>query len=190
MSIKTPYLESKGEYFHIYNRGVNRSRIFVDNRNYEFFLERMEKYLDPELPIIAYCLMPNHFHILLRQDAPRAMSNYLGLVCKSYVKAFNNCFGRTGHLFEGKYKFRHVDEEGYLFHLSRYIHLNPVRAQLVKHAEDWPHSSCRAYYGLNENRVLCCGLILSEFGNSEGYKEFVEAYVPEEKKRIAKYLVK
>jgi|WetSurMetagenome_2_1015567.scaffolds.fasta_scaffold597378_1 putative transposase len=190
MSAKTDFLESTGLYFHIYNRGVGKSRIFKDDRNYEFFLGRMSKYLDPSLPIIAYCLMPNHFHFLLRQDAPRRLSNYMGLVCKSYVLAFNKCFERSGHLFEGKYKLRHVDEEGYLLHLSRYIHLNPVRARLAKHAEDWPYSSCREYYGLRENRIVCCGPILQEFGDSEGYKKFIEAYVSEDKNRIAKYLLR
>jgi REP element-mobilizing transposase RayT len=96
VSTKTQFLETTGEYFHVYNRGVSRTRIFLDNRNYEYFLERMEKYLDPAVPIVAYCLMPNHFHFLLRQDNQRALSNYLGLVCKSYVKALNKSLGRSG----------------------------------------------------------------------------------------------
>jgi len=161
----------------------------VDDRNYQFFLQRMNKFSDVGLRIVAYCLMPNHFHFLVRQDEPRTLSSFLGLLCKSYVMAFNKCFGRSGHLFEGKYKLKHVDHEEYLQYLSRYIHLNPVRAHLVKKAEDWLYSSCREYYGLRKKGIVCTELVLSDFGSIEEYKKFMETNDLKEDDTFSRYLI-
>ncbi len=91
---------------------------------------------------------------------------------------------RTGHLFEGKYKLKHVGEEQYLIHLSRYIHLNPVRARLVKHAEDWIYSSCQEYYGLRTGELVHCESLLSELGDAATYRRFVEGYIPEDRNKL------
>ena len=133
MSIKTQYLQSVGEYFHVYNRGVNRERIFFEERNYTYFLRRMRESVESSaVTVIAYCLMPNHFHLLLRQEEQYALSDFMKGVCDGYAKAINNARKRSGHLFEGKYKLKHVTDEKYLIHITRYIHMNPVRAQLVR----------------------------------------------------------
>lgn len=189
MSTKTEYLGSRGEYFHLYNRGVNHGKIFHCKDNYAFFLGRMEKFRGPGLHIVAYCLMPTHFHFLVRQDEPGAISDFIALISKSYALALNKYLNRTGHLFGGKYKLKHVDDEDYLQHVSRYIHLNPVRAHLVRRPEDWPYSSCREYYGLRESRLVFMDPILAEFRDAQTYRKFIQAYVPEDKERISEYLV-
>ena len=202
MSQKTPYLQSSGEYFHIYNRGVNRENIFFGERNYDFFVKRMEEYFPATgINILAYCLMPNHYHFLLRQDIPELMSTYVGRVCKSYVQAINVQQKRSGHLFEGKYKCKHIDDVSYLLHLSRYIHLNPVVAGLVQKPEQWKYSSYHHYSSKNipfvsngnepfaqsERFIIDTKIILQEFKKQEEYVAFAENYTPPPKK-IDQYL--
>jgi len=189
MSQKTTHLLSIGEYFHIYNRGVDRNRIFFEEENYEFFIRRIDNYFDPsKLTILVFCLMPNHFHFIIRQDQPNALSEFMSTLCKSYAKAINKRLHRSGHLFESKYKLKHVDEEMYLLHLSRYIHLNPVVAGLVTSPVQWQFSSYRDYRGLNGNSFVSMREILSQMKGSENYEEYVNGYRNEDRNVIAKYL--
>lgn len=189
MSQKTNHLLSVREYFHIYNRGVNRERIFFEERNYEFFLQRIKKYLDhSKLTLLVYCLMPNHFHLLLRQDRPNALSEFMGNLSKSYAKAINKHLNRSGHLFEGKYKLKHIDDDTYLLHLSRYIHLNPVAARLVILPEQWKFSSYRDYCGLSRQSFVSTKEILSQMQGSDGYKDYVKGYKMDDRDEIVKYL--
>jgi putative transposase len=179
MSSKSKYLQSVGEYFHIYNRGVNRGAIFFEKRNYDFFVKRMTEFFPASgISFVAYCLMPNHYHFLLRQDEPNLISEYIGSVCKSYVQAINVEKKRSGHLFEGKYKIKHVNKFSYLLHLSRYIHLNPVTAGLVQRLEKWEYSSFLNYCGLRENGIVDTGIILQEFKKRENYIKFIQDYNP------------
>ncbi len=189
MSNRTPHIQSSGTYFHIYNRGVNRNTIFFEEENYRFFLQRMNEYNIPELDILAYCLMPNHFHLIVQQHTPEAISHYMGRLCKSYVHAVNNRFNRTGHLFEGKYKIKEIDSIEYLLHLSRYIHLNPVRAQLVKGAKEWKYSSYEMYVNaMGRNSFLKPLTVLQEFNERNNYVDFVEMYKPADKEKIVSVL--
>ena len=106
------------------------------------------------------------------------MATFIGRLCKSYVRAVNIQEKRTGHLFEGKYKFKHIDDIPYLLHLSRYIHLNPVDAGLVKKSEQWKYSSYTHYCGLQQNEFIHSDIVLREFSGSEEYVAFVEDYSP------------
>lgn len=189
MSQKTAHLLSIGEYFHIYNRGVDRNQIFFEEENYEFFIRRIDKYFDPsKLTLLVFCLMPNHFHFIIRQDNPNALSEFMGNLCKSYAKAVNNRLDRSGHLFESKYKLKHIDEEKYLLHLSRYIHLNPVAAGLVTSPAQWQFSSYGSYCGSHGLAFVSTKEILSLTKGSENYVEYVSGYKREDRKVIAKYL--
>lgn len=132
--------------------------------------------------------MPNHFHLILRQDQPNALSEFMGNLCKSYAKAINNRLHRSGHLFESKYKLRHVDEEMYLLHLSRYIRLNPVAAGMVTSPVQWPFSSYRSYCGLRGQTFVSTKEILSLMKGSENYEEYINGYKKKDMKAIAKYL--
>ena len=121
-------------YYHIYNRGVEKRDIFLDEQDYTVFLGYLKKYLgsgsDPhqlaqEVDLLAFCLMPNHFHLLAKQYSINGMTKIMRVVCTKYVMYFNKKYQRVGTLFQGKYKAALITEDPYLLHVSRYIHLNP-----------------------------------------------------------------
>jgi putative transposase len=190
MSYKTEYLASIDSYFHVYNRGVNHASIFFCERNYQNFLERIKKSLRQieKINVVTYCLMPNHFHLILYQLEEDGLSKFMSQVCNGYVKAINLEQDRTGHLFEGKYRVKLIDDNSYLLHLSRYIHLNPVRARLVSKAEHWQYSSCREYYGTSSGLIVHPEIVLGQFENVKDYREFIEEENPEDQGSIKKYL--
>ena len=164
-----------GQYYHLYNRGNNRGEIFFDPKNYHFFLQRIHKYLSQDLLLIAYALMPNHYHLLIQaltDDVALAMQRF-GI---SYTKAINTHYNRVGSLFQGKFKRKLVDTDTYLLHLSRYIHLNPVEVGLVNHPADWEYSSYRDYIGVRNGKLPKPDIVLSQFDHREAYRKFVEDY--------------
>jgi putative transposase len=145
----------------------------------------MNTYHDPAvLEIIAYCLMPNHFHFIVRQIEANGVTEFFKSVCGGYVKAVNKAYSRSGHLFEGKYKMKLIDTDEYLIHLSRYIHLNPVRAGLVLAPECWSYSSYSAYTDVDSQNNIKSEYILHQFNGIAGYMDFVRNYKIEDKKKI------
>ena len=162
-----------GNYYHLYNRGNDRQKIFRERENYLFFLRRARKYFTDRVEVIAYCLMPNHYHFLvhLLTDDLSASMHRLAL---SYSKAFNTRFDRAGSLFAGPFGARLVLNTEYLVHLSSYIHLNPVAAGLVAQAEHWEFSSYREYVGLRHGTLPAPDIVLSSFTSQVDYKSFVE----------------
>ncbi|MCM8778394.1 MAG: transposase [Candidatus Omnitrophica bacterium] len=124
--------------------------------------------------IIAYCLMPTHIHLILKQLKEKGISLFMGNLLNSYSRFFNLKHKRKGPLWEGKFKNKLVNTEEQLLHLTRYIHLNPTSAGLVKNPEEWLFSSYREYIGLaNKEEVICDK---DEFFDlsPETYREFVE----------------
>ena len=103
----------------------------------------------------------------------------------SYTKAINKRYRRAGSLFQGPFQAVHVDQDAYLMHLSRYIHLNPVQAGLVQRPEDWEYSSYRDYIGLRQGTLPQPDIVLAQFPSVAAYREFVESYVESDKKIIA-----
>jgi putative transposase len=191
MSNKTDYLASVNAYFHVYNRGIDHAPIFFSNRNYRYFLTKMRSAVlqESNVQLVANCLMPNHFHILLQQKAEHGMSAFMSHVCNGYAKAVNSEQNRSGHLLEGKYKLKSVDDNRYLLHLSRYIHLNPVRAKLAASVEEWPYSSYGEYIHPDTNSTIVHPeIILNQFANTNEYRTFVEEYQIEDKTMIQKFL--
>ncbi|MEO8148980.1 MAG: transposase [Bacteroidia bacterium] len=158
-----------GKLYHVYNRGNNKQPIFLDRENYLYFLKKVRKHILPHADILNYCLMPNHFHFLIKvkddYDPTKKSQNNEPLVkliatlLSSYSKAFNNRFNKVGNLFQQKtqsidileFKNIHSDYEKTCFH---YIHQNPLKAGLVKRMEDWEFSSFKDYIGLR-NGTLC-----------------------------------
>lgn len=129
-------------YYHVYNRGCNRERIFANDGNYLFLLRRAKTYLDQvPLTVIAYCLMPNHYHLLLRPEEDGVVAPFIQRLFNSYSQAFNKQQRRSGTLFQGRAQTVLVDSDEYVLHLCRYIHLNPVHAGLVPHPGRWPYSN-------------------------------------------------
>jgi putative transposase len=163
-----------GEYYHIYNRGNNYATIFREAENYHYFLRLMMKYLSPEqVQIVAYCLMPDHHHLLVCPQTD-TLSKMMQPFLLAYTNAFNRRFRRIGSLFQGRFKGRHIGNFKYLLHLSRYIHLNPVKAGLVEKAEDWEFSSYRDYLGLRRGTPIKANIVMDQFGTAEEYRSFVE----------------
>lgn len=142
-----------GNFYHIYNRGNNHQVIFFERENYFYFLRLVRQHLIANgVDVVAYCLMPNHYHFLvyLREEK---LSEAMKLLSLSYTKAINQRFKRVGSLFQGRFQSIHVDQTEYLVTLSRYIHLNPVKAKLVQHPKEWEFSSYLEYAGLRRGTL-------------------------------------
>ena len=138
----------KNNIYHIYNRGVNRQNIFFQKANWVHFIKLTKKYFTPELvDVIAYCLMPNHFHFLFNVKCDNFGKKYMMPFLVSYTKSINRQENRVGPLFQGAYQAKVVDSDESVLHLSRYIHLNPLQAGLVDQAEQWMFSSYQDYLG-------------------------------------------
>jgi len=185
-----------GEYYHLYNRGHNRERIFYERENFLFFLRRMRKHLTPILDVVAYCLMYTHYHLLVRgkaqtsevletSEVSTAVSNAMMRFSVSYTKAINRRYDRVGALFQGAFQAKHVGDDRYLVHLSRYIHLNPVLSGLVERPEEWEFSSYQDYVGLRDGTLPRSEIVLSQFPSPESYREFVESHTEHEWAAIA-----
>lgn len=137
-SIKT-YVEDT--FYHIYNRGVEKRVIFLDDHDYNTFIFYLKLYLSPpgfdkkqrirktfhnDITLHSFCLMPNHFHLLIHQQKPTDITNFMRALSTSYSMYFNKKYKRVGSLFQGKYRAAVVDNDSYLIALSRYIHHNPT----------------------------------------------------------------
>jgi putative transposase len=175
-----------GEYYHLYNRGNNRECVFFARENYLFFLRQWREYVSRVSDVVAYCLMPTHYHVLI-QLKDKDLSHCLQLLAISYTKAINKSCQRVGVVFQGAFKARHIDRNEYLVHLSRYIHLNPVLAGLVKQVEDWEFSSYREYVSLRAGSLPVPGIVLLQFASPDAYRAFVAAHRPEERKVVEEF---
>ncbi len=160
-------------FYHIYNRGNNRQNIFFDRENYIYFLRLMKKYLVVNgIDIIAYCLMPNHYHFLvyLRNDNLSGAMRSLSL---AYTKAINKRFERSGVLFQGRFQSILVSDTDYLINLSRYIHLNPVEAGFADRPEEWEFSSYLEYTGLRNGIIPQMDYLKQQFQDESVYQQFL-----------------
>lgn len=187
-----PRLFENNYYYHIYNRGIDKRPIFLSDRDYLRFLKTIKICNDKStlrssplsentlvkdgsnfVSLINYCLMPNHFHFTLMQKSDYGIFHFLQRLGTSYTKYFNTKHKRSGRLFEYTYKAVAIETDEQLLHLSRYIHLNPVTAGLVKYPDQYRWSSYNLYIG-NAQDNLCDGItILSSFSSAAGYKSFV-----------------
>jgi putative transposase len=131
---------------HVIERGNNRERVFRDSKDYDKYLSFLSKYSEEkEAPILAYCLMPNHVHLLVRPSDDEGLAKMMQGVTLCYSKYFNGENGRTGRLWECRYHSTVIDADNYLWTVSKYIEENPVRAGIVKKPEDYPYSSAKAH---------------------------------------------
>ena len=122
-------------------RGVDRRAIFIDKRDYAFFLKSLNRIVEETgSTVLAYCLMPNHFHLAIKVGQV-PLSIIMQRILASHATTFNRRHDRTGHLFEARHRANLCLDDRYLLALIRYIQMNPVRADLVARAEDWPWSS-------------------------------------------------
>ena len=177
--------------YHVYNRGCNKDNIFFSDDNYLYLLEKLKEEKDKhEIEVIAYCLMPNHYHLLLMQKSDKPISRFIQKVFNGYVQAINKQQNRSGTLFEGRSKSILVDDEIYLMHLIRYIHINPVMANLVLKPEQWQFSNYLEWIGKRNGSLFSEEVFDNLFDSHKHYQDFVENYVDDLKivKGLQKYL--
>ncbi len=144
-----------GQVYHIYNRGTNRENIFIEERNYTHFLGLYGQHVEPVADTYAYCLLRNHFHLLVRiKDAssPNVAQAFSNLF-NAYAKAINKAYGRTGSLFQHPFGRIRVDNDRYFARLVVYIHRNPQKHGLIDDFRDWPHSSYHALISTQPTRL-------------------------------------
>jgi len=145
--------------YHVYNRGNGNDKIFRNPGNYEFFMKKYWEYMNPHWDTISWCLMPNHFHFLIRVRENFRHPDKLGLLCSqafsnfsnSYVQSYNRQHKRKGSLFMRSFKRKCVHDTEYLKTLVCYIHNNPVKDGIVPFPESWPFSS---YYDLLQSTSI------------------------------------
>lgn len=194
------------EFYHVFNRGIASQPTFLDRRDYvraidtifyyqnktppiryaKFLklstseraelLDSLRKQKDWLVEIHCYCLMPNHFHLLLRQTENNGISKFISNFTNSYTRYFNTKQTRSGPIYQGKFKAVRIETEEQLLHISRYIHLNPYTGYIVKTLEElltYPYSSLSGYIGKIQTDLINKNSILSHFKNALLYKEFV-----------------
>ena len=149
-----PFLPN--QYYHIYNRGAHRIDIFRNDADYVFLLKLVKEQAQKcAISMIAYCLMHNHYHLLL--ETPEGnLSQGIRQLNGTYTQHFNQKYQRVGHLFQGRFKAILIEKENYLLELSRYIALNPLRAHLVEDPKDWPWSAYPQAIGFSKKIVVRC----------------------------------
>lgn len=195
---------STGEFYHIYNRGVDKRSIFMDTEDFYRFLKSMNDFnvkdpigsifensfnqLGSSAPksgklvnFIAYCLNQNHYHFILEPLVEDGVQKFMHKVSTGYTNYFNEKYKRSGSLFQGKYKAIHIDSNEYLLHLSAYINLNyKVHKNLNK---EWmkklPMSSFKEYVEKNVKNICSKNIILEQFSSLKEYKFFCDSALPD-----------
>lgn len=180
--------------YHVYNRGVEKRDLFLDEQDHQLFLyylliytvsldkvlpihphvpARLQiKNLSSEIEVLAYCLMPNHFHLLIKQKRINGVSRLLKQLSNAYTKYFNNKYKRVGGLMQGRYKAVQVKTNEQLLHVSRYIHLNPLVSKLTDNLKNYQWSSYLDYIKKRDNQICTKDSILFFFTTVK-YEEFV-----------------
>jgi REP element-mobilizing transposase RayT len=182
-----------GKYYHIYNRGNNKENIFLEDRNYLFFLDLYKHYIEEVADTLAYCLMKNHFHLLVciksidgqneyyeklrseRDEKPfkslknptQQFSNFFN----SYAKSFNKVYNRTGSLFQKPFRRNEITSNQYFSNLIFYIHYNPQKHGFVSNYKDYPYSSYNIITSELET-ILEREKVIQFFGDKESYINF------------------
>lgn len=182
-----------GQYYHIYNRGVDKRTVFLRYGHYRRFTKTINTILKTgsatqrphynqslalksKVNIVAYCLMPNHYHFLLKELTGGGITEFMHKLDTSYTKYINLNLHRTGRLFENTFKAKHIDNDSAFLHIARYIHLNPVIAHLVPDLELWPWSSYLETIGSRDLGFCMINEILQYFPKAsaqQSYKTFV-----------------
>jgi REP element-mobilizing transposase RayT len=194
---------SPDQYYHFYNRGNNRQAVFFERDNYLYFLRNIKKYLRGHVEVLAYCLMPTHYHILVRvkQQPPEQqtsqqtsevlktsevlnakslsseVSNAMMKLVVSYTKAINKRFSRVGSLFQGQFHGKPIETYSHLLNLCMYIHANPVKDGLVFLPEEWEFSNYPEWMNLRAGNLVNREFIAENFGMPEEYKTLVMQYI-------------
>ena len=176
-------------YYHIYNRGLNHQAIFQTRRHYIFFLKKTKQYSQQyNITLIAWCLMPNHYHFLIRNEENGNPTRFLQALCNSYVQAYNKEISRKGQLFERGGKAKLVDSDEYIMLVTRYIHLNPVKANLAQSPEDWEFSNYQEWVG-TRNGTMFDKNFSRDYFSPEEYRDYILQEINEKQEaRLKRYV--
>ena len=175
---RTSRKKSESGIYHIMLRGINRQKVFMDEDDYEKFLQIIKdcKAISG-FKLMAYCLMGNHLHLLMKEEKEE-LSQIFKRIGVRYVLWFNNKYGRAGHLFQDRFKSEPVDDDGYFLTVLRYIHQNPVKAGLCKNVSEYRWSSYNDY--LRGTGIADTEFALSMFSeNREEARQHFEKYMDE-----------
>ncbi len=160
----------KGAYYHIYNRGVEKKDIFHHEKDYLYFLNKVEDYLQDnptKIDVLAYCLMPNHYHLLVQNKTDRSIEKFIRSIATSYAQYVNKKYQRIGHLFQSSYKAALLKEDIEILNLSRYIHRNPISKNNLGTMENYKYSSYKKYTTGEGSSWVNTQPILSYFGKTK-----------------------
>src|SRR4051812_36887072 len=169
---RAPRVHVAGGVYHVISRGNRRQTIFHDDTDYAYFIELLETVVRRCCwRCHGYCLMPNHFHLLIETREPN-VSERMQRLNSRYAQWFNRRYGYSGHLFQGRFYGRLVESAYHLLELARYVVANPVRAGLCSHAGEWRWSSYRAVVGeVKRATFLTVGWLLGQFGRDRNGRE-------------------
>ncbi len=184
------YIEFQaGEYYHIYHRGWDRQKIFFETDNYLYFLRLLKKYCYKfAINIIAYCLMPNHFHFMLQPQKQHNLSVFMRKLQQSYVQAINKRYQRSGPLFYERFRHVHVHSDRYQILLCRYIHVNPKKDGIVIDLRDWPFSIYLEFIEVRRGELFVPGYREKFFKTATDYECFVARYGTDEDDDLERFL--
>ena len=191
---------TEGSYYHIYNRGVNGMRIFRRKPDYQRFLQKYTFYCGKAVKTLSYCLLPNHFHLLVyirenaqepRRDGKPGMfrlnaSVQLGHCLNSYAQFFNRNYQRTGPVFESPFERKLLDDEGYIQSVISYCNRNAVHHGLVKDIRKWEFSSYHATLN-NDQSIIDVEEVLERYGSIDRFGEALEEFTTDE--HIEKFII-
>ncbi len=170
---RRPRVFAPGLLYHVIVRGNQRRKTFRCDEDYKDYLDRLEKYRAKfHVRIYAYCLMPNHVHLLV-ETGSTPLAKFMQGLQQSYTQHFNRSYRKVGHLFQGRYKAIICDRDKYLLALVRYIHLNPVRAKLATRPERYSHSAHNSYLTNGTPKIVEVTPILKLLGGKKAYERFV-----------------
>lgn len=179
---RKPRLYTESGIYHVILRGNNQQNLFYDNEDRYFFRNRMKKYArELKIEVYCYCLMSNHIHLLIKTEC--FLSLYIQKMANSYVYYFNRKYGRSGHLFQGRFKSEPVDDDIYFKTVLRYIIQNPSKAGLSDF-KTYKWSNYAALIGNNQDGITDIKRTYEKFGNEIKLTEFLAQY---EKKDCMEY---
>src|SRR5512145_594685 len=171
---RRPRVFAAGVLYHVIARGNQRQKTFTSDSDYRAYIERLARYRKKyDYKLHAYCLMPNHVHLLL-ESSEHPLAKLMQGLQQSYSQYFNLKHRKTGHVFEGRYKAILCQKDEYLLQLIRYIHLNPVRAGMVRSPERYRHSGHHTYLQGKATETMDPRAVLSMLGGKPAYRWFVQ----------------
>ncbi|MEA3295629.1 MAG: transposase [Patescibacteria group bacterium] len=185
------------KFYHIYTRANSQAdKLFREDDNYKYFLRKYKKNISPIFETLCYCLIPNHYHFLIKVKKQETIFNYQKRKGKkyknneieinsfiqqqianfhiSYAKAFNQLYKRRGSLFQSKPKAKEISDTNYLLQVSRYIHRNPLKHGVVKNIKDWKYSSYLDYADLRNGLIPNKEFLVSHFSSIKEFLDFTE----------------